>query len=65
LPPNTVTVGRNTTLLNRPAPAAPMFGDWQHRVRFAPVPYGDGGAKRAAFRKAIQAELANKFFYIN
>jgi Holliday junction resolvase RusA-like endonuclease len=41
----------------------PMFGDWQHRFRFAPVPYGDGGAKRAAFRKAIQAELTNKFFY--
>jgi Holliday junction resolvase RusA-like endonuclease len=42
----------------------PMFGDWQHRFRFAPVPYGDGGAKRAAFKKAIQAELTNKFFYI-
>jgi hypothetical protein len=28
----------------------PMFGDWQHRFEFAPMPYGDGGAKRAAFR---------------
>jgi Holliday junction resolvase RusA-like endonuclease len=43
----------------------PMFGDWQHRFKFAPVPYGDGGAKRAAFRKAIQTELENKFFYNN
>src|ERR1700730_13383377 len=41
----------------------PMFGDWQHRFRFAPVPYGDGAAKRTAFRKAIQAELTNNFFY--
>jgi hypothetical protein len=32
----------------------PMFGDWQHRFEFPPVPYGDGGAKRAAFRLAIQ-----------
>jgi Endodeoxyribonuclease RusA len=43
----------------------PMFGDWQRRFKFTPVPYGDGGAKRAAFRKAIQAELTNKFFYTN
>jgi hypothetical protein len=42
----------------------PMFGDWQHRFRFAPVPYGDGGAKRSDFRNAIQAALTNKFFYI-
>ena len=42
----------------------PMFGDWQHRFQFAPVPYGDGGAKRAAFKEAIQAQLTNKFFYI-
>jgi Holliday junction resolvase RusA-like endonuclease len=49
--------GRGRTPLN------PMFGDWQHRFRFAPIPYGDGGAKRAAFKKAIQAELTNKFFY--
>jgi hypothetical protein len=41
----------------------PMFGDWQHRFGLAPIPYGDGGAKRAAFRKAIQAELTNKFFF--
>ena len=41
----------------------PMFGDWQHRFRFAPVPYADWGAKRAASRKAIQDELTNQFFY--
>ncbi len=41
----------------------PMFGDWQHRFEFPPVPYGDGGAKRAAFRCAIQDKLLNRFFY--
>lgn len=41
----------------------PMFGDWQHRFRFAPLPYADGGAKRAAFRRAIRDELTNQFFY--
>lgn len=41
----------------------PMFGDWQHRFKFPPVPYGDGGAKRAAFRRAIQDDLTNRFFY--
>lgn len=41
----------------------PMFGDWQHRFNIAPVPYGDGGPKRAAFRQAIQAQLTNQFFY--
>jgi Holliday junction resolvase RusA-like endonuclease len=43
----------------------PMFGDWQHRFPFPPVPYGDGGVKRTAFRNAIQAELTNHFFYSN
>jgi len=41
----------------------PMFGDWQHRFRFAPVSYREGGAKRAVFREAMQAELTNRFFY--
>ena len=40
----------------------PMFGDWQHRFEFPPVPYGDGGTKRAEFRKAIQAVLSNGSF---
>lgn len=43
----------------------PMFGDWQHRFDFAPISYAAGGAKRAAFRETIQAELKNKFFYTN
>jgi Holliday junction resolvase RusA-like endonuclease len=43
----------------------PIFGDWQHRFNFAPVPYVAGGAKREAFRTSIQNELANKFFYSN
>ncbi len=41
----------------------PMFGDWQQRFEFMPVPYRDGGAKRAAFRQAIQDKLWNKFIY--
>jgi hypothetical protein len=41
----------------------PMFGDWQHRFNIAPVPYGDGGQKRNAFRQAMQAQLTNLFFY--
>lgn len=43
----------------------PMFGNWQHRFDFAPISYAAGGVKRAFFRKAIQAELNNKFFYTN
>jgi len=43
----------------------PMFGDWQHRFDFAPVSYAAGAAKRCGFREAIQAELKNKFFYID
>lgn len=43
----------------------PMFGDWQNRFEFAPISYAAGGAKRAAFREAMQAELKNKFFYTN
>lgn len=41
----------------------PMFGEWQHRFPFAPVPYGNGKAL-AAFRARVQGELANlRFFY--
>lgn len=43
----------------------PMFGDWQHHFKFAPISYSAGAVKRAAFREAIQAELKNKFFYSN
>lgn len=41
----------------------PMFGEWQHTFAFAPVPYGDGGAKRATFRQAMQAQLKNRWIY--
>lgn len=41
----------------------PMFGEWQQAFNFAPVPYGDGGAKRQAFRQAMQAELTNRWLY--
>ncbi len=41
----------------------PMFGEWQHRFDFAPVPYGNGAAQRGAFRTAIQAELTNQWLY--
>jgi hypothetical protein len=41
----------------------PMFGEWQHTFPFAPVPYGDGGAKRAAFRAEIQSQLKNRWIY--
>lgn len=41
----------------------PMFGDWQHRFAFAPVPYRDGGAKLRAFREQIRGELTNRFFF--
>jgi hypothetical protein len=41
----------------------PMFGEWQHTFPFAPVPYGDGGEKRAALREAIQSPLKNKWIY--
>lgn len=41
----------------------PMFGEWQHRFAFAPVPYGSGAAQRGAFRAAIQAELTNQWLY--
>lgn len=42
---------------------SPMFGEWRHRFHIPPVPYRDGGAKRAVFRQAVQDELPNKFFY--
>jgi len=41
----------------------PMFGEWQHQFRFAPVPYGNGAAQRGEFREAIQAELTNQWLY--
>lgn len=41
----------------------PMFGDWQQRFDFAPVPYSKGGEARRAFRDAVQSALRNKFFY--
>lgn len=41
----------------------PMFGEWQHRFNFAPVPYGNGAAQRGAFRAAIQADLTNQWLY--
>ena len=41
----------------------PMFGEWQHRFNFAPVPYGNGAAQRGTFRAAIQAELTNHWLY--
>lgn len=43
----------------------PMFGEWQHRFNFAPVPYGSGAAQRGEFRAAIQAELTNQWLYSN
>lgn len=41
----------------------PMFGEWQHTFTFPPVPYGDGGVKRQAFREAIQSALSNRWLY--
>lgn len=41
----------------------PMFGEWQQSFGFAPVPYGDGGTKRQAFREAIQNQFANAWLY--
>lgn len=43
----------------------PMFGEWQHRFDFQPVPYGNGAAQRGEFRAAIQAELKNRWLYAN
>lgn len=43
----------------------PMFGKWQQRFDFAPVPYGNGAAQRGEFRTAIQAELNNRWLYSN
>lgn len=43
----------------------PMFGEWQNTFKFAPVPYGDGGAKRKEFQEAIQSQLKNKWLYSN
>ena len=41
----------------------PMFGEWQQTFKFAPVPYGDGDAKRQVFHQAIQAALTNRWLY--
>ena len=43
----------------------PMFGEWQQRFDFAPVPYGNGSAQRGEFRSAIQAELTNHWLFSN
>jgi hypothetical protein len=43
----------------------PMFGEWQHRFEFPPVPYGNGAAQRGDFRAAIQAELTNHWLFSN
>jgi hypothetical protein len=43
----------------------PMFGDWQLTFPFAPVPYGAGAQKRAAFREAIQNQLTNKWIEVD
>jgi hypothetical protein len=43
----------------------PMFGEWQHRFEFPPVPYGNGAAQRGEFRSAIQAELTNHWLFSN
>jgi hypothetical protein len=41
----------------------PMFGEWQRTFSLAPVPHGDGGAKRKAFQQAMQSELSNRWIY--
>ncbi|WP_160000714.1 RusA family crossover junction endodeoxyribonuclease [Roseomonas sp. 18066] len=41
----------------------PMFGEWRQHFDLDAVPYGDGGAKRAAFRHEVQSRLRNKFFF--
>jgi hypothetical protein len=43
----------------------PMFGEWQQRFNFSPVPYGSGAAQRGEFRNAVQAELNNNWLYSN
>lgn len=41
----------------------PMFGEWQRRLPFAPVPYGNGRAL-AAFKDAVHKHLADvQFLY--
>ncbi len=62
---NDITFGDAARLEQEGASAGlnPMLGEWQQTFKFAPVPYGDGGAKRQAFREAIQAELANRWVY--
>jgi Holliday junction resolvase RusA-like endonuclease len=41
----------------------PMFGEWKQHFDLNAVPYGDGGAKREAFRTAVQSRMTNKFFF--
>jgi hypothetical protein len=44
----------------------PMFGEWQRKFEFAPVPHGDGGSKRSAFQKQILANLTDaRWMYSN
>ena len=41
----------------------PMFGEWSHHFRFAPVPYGAGSERRRAMREQIQAEIPNQWLF--
>ncbi|MNR90633.1 Endodeoxyribonuclease RusA [compost metagenome] len=41
----------------------PMFGEWAHTFNFAPVPYGNGGAKRGEFRRMIQEDINTKWMF--
>jgi hypothetical protein len=41
----------------------PVFGEWCHHFRFAPVPYGAGADRRRIFREQIQAELSNAWLF--
>lgn len=40
-----------------------MLGDWSKHFPFAPVPYGDGGAKRKELRNNIHSKITEQFFY--
>lgn len=41
----------------------PMFGEWSHKFNFAPVPYGNGAAKRGEFRRLIQEDINAKWLF--
>ncbi len=42
-----------------------MFGEWQHKFYFAPVPYSAGSSRKLNFQKAIQSQLKNRWLYSN